>query len=99
MLSASAVASAAVDVTEDPAKAVEASAATVATVAAEAVAAITAAAQVAAVVVASIVVVDAKVVKVVEEDKPHLNKKKSFNRNRTGLIEAITSNFKPQTSN
>ena len=44
-------------------------------------------------------VVDARAGKAVEEDKLHANKKKSFNRNKTGLIEAITSNFKPQTSN
>ena len=35
----------------------------------------------------------------VEEDKLHLIEKKSFNRNKTGLIEETTSNFKPQTSN
>jgi formylmethanofuran dehydrogenase subunit A len=42
---------------------------------------------------------DAQADKVVEGDKLRPNKKKSFNRNKTGLIEAITSNFKPQTSN
>jgi hypothetical protein len=35
----------------------------------------------------------------VEEDNSSPNKLKSFNRNKTGLIEAITSNVKPQTSN
>jgi hypothetical protein len=44
-------------------------------------------------------VVDARADKAVEEDKLRTNKKKSFNRNKTGLIEAIASNFKPQTSN
>jgi len=54
---------------------------------------------VAVVVVPADKVVDARAGKAVEGDKLRTNKKKSFNRNKTGLTAAITSNFKPQTSN
>ena len=62
-----------------------------------AVADLTAVAVVAAGLVDKAVAVQAD--KVEEGDNLRPNKKKSFNRNKTGLIEAIISNFKPQTSN